>query len=92
MTSAEREKLSEILALAQEIADTEHIGHDEAYQQAEAFYSRNQQESADNWSIRLVGELYVFPTAWGAVLCRDGRRVVVHRSEAHAVIQALQNL
>lgn len=89
MTSAEREKLSEILALAQEIADTEHIGHDEAYEQAEAFYSSF---TADNWSIRLVGELYVFGTAWGCVICRDGRRVVVHRSEAQAVIQALQNL
>ena len=91
MNTQEREQLSEILALAQEIADDQHISHDEAYQQAEAFYSRNQQESAE-WSIRLVGELYVFPTAWGAVLCRDGRRVVIHRSEAHAVIQALQAL
>lgn len=89
MTQQEREQLSEILALAQEIADTEHLTHDEAYAQAEAFYSSF---TADNWAIRLVSELFVFPTAWGCVLCRDGRRVVVHRSEAADVIKALQAL
>ncbi len=90
MQSDQQPTTSDLLALAQEIADTEHISHDQAYQRAKQEYSSLQQEDFSEAKICIIATLYVVPSSLGLVLCRDRRRVVIGRNEIPTLIRVLE--